>query len=157
MDLLFKHDIDDNVFSTTITVDALGTEQLSEDEEKEMLHDFPTKLAYRNCTFTKNITINGTVPEVTDSDADDQTIVSVTLPTLSNKEPIVDETFCVTYKISTSKIPASALNDVLTTKELVAQAYCLVFDAVILDKVTEILTAVRAKAPSFTGETIESV
>ena len=157
MYLKFAHDIENNVFITEITIDALGTDQLSEDEECEILRDFPSKIAYRNLVFTKNITINGIVPEVTTSAVGDG-VISVTLPTLSNKEILLDKDFKAIYKVDINKIPNAAIDEsILTTKELVAQAYCAIFDAVIKDAVATIMTSIRAKAPSFTGERIESV
>lgn len=161
MQLKVTHDIENNVFATTITVDSFGTEQLSEDDEKELLNDFPTKIAYRNLTFTKNVTMSGSVPVVTDTvitSENENTIVAVTIPPISNKEVQIDENFNAVYKIDVNKIPNSAVDaNVLTTKELVAQAYCVVFDAVVEGAVGAAMTAIRAKAPAFAGETLVSV
>jgi len=157
MDLQIKHDIENNVFSTSITIAGLGTETFSEDEEKEMLKDFPSKVVYRNLSFTKNVTMNGTVPEVTDAEVGDS-VISVTLPPLSNKEILLDENFLAEYKVGVNKISNSALDEnILTTKELVAHAYCVVYDKVICDAVEGIMQAIRAKAPSFEGETIINI
>lgn len=157
MYLKFAHDIENNIFTTEVTIDALGTEQLSEDEEREILRDFPSKVTYRNLVFKKNITINGSVPEVTDDDVGEG-VISVSLPTLSNKEILLDKDFKAVYKVDINKIPNAAIDgSVLKTKELVAQAYCAIFDAVIKEAVSAIMTDIRAKAPSFSGEKIESV
>lgn len=157
MYLKFAHDIENNIFTTEVTIDALGTEQLSEDEEREILKDFPSKVTYRNLVFTKNITINGSVPEVTDDDVGEG-VISVSLPTLSNKEILLDKDFKAVYKVDINKIPNAAIDgSVLKTKELVAQAYCAIFDAVIKEAISAIMTDIRAKAPSFSGEKIESV
>lgn len=158
MDLKVTNNIDNNIFSTCVTVDAFGSEQLSEDEERELLENFPVKLAYRNLKFTKNIKIDGTVPVITETEADNETIVTVALPALSNKEITIDETFNAYYKFDYTKVsPSSVDKKVLTTKELVAQSYCLIFAQVVCDAVKEIMDAVREKAPAFEGETIVSV
>lgn len=158
MDLKVTNNIDNNIFSTHVTVDALGTEQLSEDEERELISNFPVKLAYRNLKFTKNIKINGTVPEITTQEANDTSIVSVSLPALSNKEIFINENFDAYYKIDYTKIPPSVIDDkVITTKEVAAQSYCLIFSQVICDAVGAIMTELRKKAPAFEGETIVSV
>lgn len=158
MQLKFTHDIENNVFSTVITIDSFGTEQLSEDEEKELLNDFPTKVAYRNMTFSKNIKMNGTVPEVTSDAESEGTVIAVSLPPVSNKEILIDEDMTCTYKIDVNKITTSAIDEsVLTTKELVAQAYCLIFDETIREAIETAMTELRAKAPAFTGETIVDV
>lgn len=157
MYLKITNDIENNVFSTMINIDSFGTEQLSEDEEKEMLKDFPTKVAFRNLVFKKNVKMNGTVPEVTDEEAGEG-IVAVTLPALSNKEVLLDENFEVSYRVDVNKISNTAVDEnVLTTKELVAQAYCVVFDEVIRAEVERIMTELRKKAPAFSGETLVSV
>ena len=157
MDLQIKHDIEKNVFSTVITIAGLGTEVFSEDEEREMLKNFPSKVIYRNLNFSKNIVINGTVPEVTDDETNDST-VTVTLPPLSNKEILLDEDFVAEYKIDINKIPNSVIDEtVLTTKELVAQSYCAIYDKVICDAVMEIMESIRSKAPAFEGETIINI
>ncbi len=186
MDLKITNNIDNNIFSTHVTIDALGTEQLSEDEERELISNFPTKLAYRNLKFTKNLKINGTVPEITDEVVNDNAdgtgagndtsekdeavtcigtdpaatndVVIMSLPPLSNKEFLIDENFDAYYKIDCTKISPSVLDDkVITTKEIAAQAYCLIFSQVVCDAVREIMTELRKKAPAFEGEQIVSV
>lgn len=157
MELKIKHEIDNNIFQTNITVESLGTEQLSEDEEADLLSDFPTKIAYRNLTFTKNVTMSGKAPVVT-TDEVGESVVSVTLPTLSNKEILIDKDFAASYKIDSGKIVASAIDEaVLTTKELVAQAYCAVFDAVICDALRVEMAAIREKAPAFAKEDLINI
>ena len=152
-----KRDIESNVFYIDIKMDSFGTDQLSEDEDRELTHDFPTKIAFRNLTFTRNVKLNGAVPEITEEDAGEG-IVTVTLPPLSNRELLLDENFHAEYKIDTAKIPGSAVDDaVLTTKELVAQAYCLVFESVIVDAATAIMESLRSRAVGFTGEKLVSV
>ena len=172
MDLKITNNIDNNIFSTHVTVDALGTEQLSEDEERELISNFPTKLAYRNLKFTKNLKINGTVPEITDEVVNDNAdgtsddvsekdetitsaetnpvatndVVTVSLPPLSNKELLIDENFDAYYKIDCTKISPSVLDEkVITTKEIAAQAYCLIFSQVVCDAVREIMAELRKK------------
>ena len=158
MDLKVTNNIDNNIFSTSVTIDAFGSEQLSELEERELLENFPVKLAYRNLKFTKNVKIDGTVPVIADNEADNEAIVTVTLPALSNKELPIDENFDAHYKYDYTKISPSAVDEkVLTTKELVAQSYCLIFAQFVCDAMREIMNEVRKKAPAFEGETIISV
>ena len=158
MYLKVKNDIENNIFSTIITVDSFGTEQLSEDEERELLRDFPTKVSYRNLKFEKNIKIDGSVPVVTAEEANNDTIITVKLPALSNKEIPLDDTFEAVYKIDINKISPSAVDEtVLTTKELVAQAYCTIFSSVICDAVKALMDELREKAPSFTSESIVEI
>ena len=158
MYLKVKNDIENNIFSTLITVDSFGTEQLSEDEERELLQDFPTRLSYRNLVFSKKIKLEGTIPVVVDDDNEDEDVVTVKLPALSNKEIFINSEFEALYKIDINKIAPSAIDEtVLTSKELVAQAYCVIFSTVVCEAIQNIMNAIREKAPSFTSETIIGV
>lgn len=163
MDLKVTKNIDNNIFSVNITVDAYGTNQLSELEEKDMLLNFPVKLAYRNLTFSRNIKIEGSVPVITETepattDGINNGVVKVTLPPLSNKEIQIGDDFNAYYKIDYTKIPSGLIDgSVIKTKEVMAQAYCEIFADVVCEAVQEIMTEVRKKAPAFEGETIISV
>lgn len=163
MDLKVTKNIDNNIFSVNVTVDAYGTNQLSEAEEKDMILNFPVKLAYRNLMFSRNIKMQGTVPIITDTEPEvtegvSNGVVNVTLPPLSNKEIQIGDDFNAYYKIDYTKIPSGLLDDkVITTKEIMAQAYCEIFADVVCEAVQDIMTEVRKKAPSFEGETIVSV
>ena len=154
MYLKVKHDIENNVFISEITVDSFGTSNLSVCEEKEMLQDFPSHITYRTLDFARNVKMTGSIPEVTEDEVGSG-VVLVKLPALSNQEILIDQNFKATYKCDLCRIPQSAVDEeVLTTKELVAQAYCVVFDAVICDEVKRIMDEIRTKAPAFSGEDI---
>lgn len=163
MDLKVTKNIDNNIFSVNITVDTYGTNQLSELEEKDMLLNFPVKLAYRNLTFSRNIKMEGSVPIITETeptttDGVSNGIVKITLPPLSNKEIQINDDFNAYYKIDYTKIPSGLIDGtVIKTKEIMAQAYCEIFADVVCKAVQEIMTEVRKKAPAFEGETIVSV
>lgn len=163
MDLKVSKNIDNNIFSVNITVDAYGTNQLSEDEEKELLLNFPVKLSYRNLTFSRNIKMEGSVPVITEAepattDGVSNGVVKVTLPPLSNKEIQIDDDFNAYYKIDYTKIPSGLIDEtVIKTKEIMAQVYCEIFADVVCNAVQDIMTEVRKKAPAFEGEQIVSV
>lgn len=163
MDLKVTNNIDNNIFSTHVTVDAFGTNQLSEGEERELISNFPVKLAYRNLTFSRNIKMEGSVPVITDTepattDGVSNGVVKITLPPLSNKEIQINDDFDAYYKIDYTKIPSGVIDGtVIKTKEIMAQAYCEIFADVVCEAVQEIMTDVRKKAPAFEGEQIVSV
>lgn len=156
MDILVNKNIDSNIFSVELTVDAFGNEQFSDDEERELVSNFPTKIAYRNLVFEANVKMDGNVVVVTDDDTGDD-VVHVKIPPLSNKEIMIDENFNAIYKVDCSKITNAEKNDVLNTRELVAQAYCVVFANTVLDKVADVMNELRSKAPSFEGNDIVRV
>ncbi len=163
MDLKVTKNIDNNIFSTSITIDAYGTEQLSEVEEKDILLNFPVKLAYRNLTFCRNIKIEGSVPVITETEPDvtdgvSNGVAKITLPPLSNKEILIDDDFNAYYKIDYTKIPSGLIDGtIITSKEIMAQAYCEIFADVVCKAISDIMTEVRKKAPAFEGESIISV
>ena len=103
----------------------------------------------------KNVKIEGSVPVVTDETADGETVREISLPALSNKELPIDESFEAVYKIDYAKVSPSVIDaKILTTAELVSQAYCVVFTDVVTKAVKDIMDKMREKAPSFEGETI---
>lgn len=163
MDLKVTKNIDNNIFSVDITIDAYGTNQLSELEEKDMLLNFPVKLAYRNLTFSRNIKMEGSVPVITETepattDGVSNGVVKITLPPLSNKEIQINDDFNAHYKIDYTKIPSGLIDGtVIKTKEVMAQVYCEIFADVVCEVVQEIMSEVRKKAPAFEGEQIVSV
>ena len=163
MDLKITKNIDNNIFSVNITIDAYGTEQLSEIEEKELISNFPVKLAYRNLTFNRNIKIERSVPIITEIELatieeENNGVVNITLPPLSNKEIQIGDDFNAYYKVDCSKIPSGLVDGtVIKSKEVLAQVYCEIFVDVVCKAIQEIMTELRNKAPAFEGETIVSV
>lgn len=163
MDLKVTKNIDNNIFSVSITIDAYGNEQLSESEERELISNFPVKLAYRNLTFSRNIKIEGSIPVITDTEPaatgeESNGVIKVTLPPLSNKEILIDDNFNAYYKVDYTKIPSVVLDEnIIQTKEIMAQAYCEIFADVVCKAISDIMTEVRKKAPAFEGESIVSV
>ncbi len=158
MNLKIVNEIDNNVFSCTITVDSFGTEQMSATDEQDLLADFPTTVAYRTMKFEENIKVEGNVPVKSDIEPDESTTVKVTLPPVSNKEIALDENFEAVYRTDLNKIAQSATDEhVLTTRELVAQAYCVVFADIVVDAVKKIMEELRKKAPGFESESYVNV
>lgn len=156
MQLLITKDIDNNIFSVTVTIDSFGTSTMTAEEEMDLLDNFPTKITYRGLTFTRLVKVENSIPVIVDSEGEG--VIEVTLPALSNKEIVLDKDFNANYKIDTNRIVSSALDlEVLTTKELVAQAYCLVFEDVICTAVADAMTLIRQKAPAFEGTSLIDV
>lgn len=155
MQLLITKDIKNNDFSMKITIDSFGTNTLTWDDEVELLENFPTKISYRNLAFTRKVKVENNkvvIAEDTDEDA-----ISVTLPALSNKELVLDKDFEALYVVNAERIAPAAINEMLTTKELVAQAYCIIFEDVICDAVADTMAIVRAKAPAYEGTDVIDV
>ena len=95
--------IEENIIKVNITVDELGTNSIDATEEKEQLHDFPKKIAYKDIEFKANMKLddNGD-PIVTVDSPDASTIAEVELE-LINKEFVVDENL-ITSELSEEDI-----------------------------------------------------
>lgn len=158
MNLKTVYEIDNNIFSATITVDSFGTEQMSAVDEQDLLVNFPTTIAYRTMKFEENIKVEGNVPVKSEIGPDESTTVKVTLPPVSNKEIKLDENFEAVYRVDLNKIAKGATDThVLKTVELVAQAYCVVFNDIVVDTIKKVMEDLRKKAPGFEKEAIVSV
>ncbi|MBQ4523350.1 MAG: hypothetical protein IJA10_10440 [Lachnospiraceae bacterium] len=152
MNLLITNDIDDNVFSTTISVKEMGSSELTNEQEIAICKDFPRKVIFKNLDFTGKFSVVDNAPVLTNGNDDEE----VTL-TLTNQEISVDENFVATYRTDMKKVADSELGAILNTKELVCQARCLLFTSVVKAELKRILDDIREKATSFTGETEEMI
>lgn len=155
MVIVTKNELENGIFTTTISVKEFGTTELTAEEEKAKLDDFSNKLVYKNIEFKKNIEIADGQPVVTDNAVDGTSIVKVGLA-MNNQEYNIDENFSVTYRVDVKKILDTEINSVLTTAELVCQAKCLVFATVIKEELERIVAAALTRVVGFEGE-IEEV
>lgn len=152
MNLLIANDIENNVFTTTISVKEMGSSALTAEQESAICKDFPTKVIFKNLDFKGKFSVIDGAPKLTDGESDEE--VSLTL---TNQEILVDENFIATYHVDMKKITDSDVGTILNTKELVCQARCILFVSVIKNELKRILDDIRAKASTFTGETEEII
>jgi len=145
MILAISRNVEENVFDTRIKCAAYGTQGMTEEQEKEMLMDYVTELEYKNIEFVGKYSVkNGNV--AADADAGEEVSLN-----LNNLKIRINEDFDVHYSVNSNKISDKAIGTILNTKELVAQAQCILFEDKIQAEVLKLLEATRAKVNTFEG------
>lgn len=152
MNLLITNDIEDNVFSTVISVKEMGSSELTSEQEISICKDFPSKVIFKNLEFKGKFSVVDDTPVLTNGENDEEVAL-----TLTNQEIPIDENFIATYKTDMKKVSDAEIGAILNTKELICQARCILFASVIKTELKRILDDIRAKATSFTGETEEMI
>lgn len=143
MNFTITRTINNNVFDTKMQFASYGALDITSDDEQSLLTDYPIMLEYSTITFSGKYTVTG--KDVIASDTGD--VVNMTIP---NKRILLDKDFVAEYSISTSQILDSEIGSTaLKTKELVAQAKCLLFENAIKTQITTLLTGVKAKDSNF--------
>lgn len=149
-----KDSILENIVSTDISVEVLGTSDLTEEQELELLHNFTRTIEFNKILFKGNMKIDdGNKPIVTVDEADGESVVEVTITDLINKQYTVDENLHITFFIDATKIPDTELNDVMNTREKMATAKVVLFAEKIREAIAEKLTEIRGMSNKFEGET----
>lgn len=148
-----KNSILENIVSTDISVEVLGTSDLTEEQELELLHNFTRTIEFNKISFKAHMKIEGNQPLVTVEEVDDDNVVEITITDLINKQYPVDENLHITFSIDSTKIPDSELNEVMDTKEKLAQAKVVLFAEKIREAISEKLEEIRNMSNKFEGET----
>lgn len=145
MKLTHKIDINENIITASIAVEELGTSSIESDEEYNQLHNFTRDIEYRHIDFKSNMKIVNGIPVTTSEETDDSTIEEVALKDLINKKIPLDDKFATELIIDVNKIPESAFGEhVFKSKELVGQAYAVLFIDKIKEAISQKLTEIRA-------------
>lgn len=147
-----KNEILENVVSTDISVEVLGTSVLTQEEELELLHNFTRCIEFNKIEFISNMKMNGNIPEITDDPIDGTNVVEVTINDIINKQYPVDENLHIYFSVDCTKIPDSELNDVMDTKEKLATAKVVLFAEKIREEISEKLKEIREMSNKFEGE-----
>lgn len=155
MKLNVSKKIEDNIVSVNITVAELGTTSSVQDEERNLLADFPRSVKYSDVNFVGNMKIDATSgdPIVTEDTVDDTTVVEVSLKDIINKEHPINEEMAISFSIDVTKIPESELNAVMDTVEKLGKAKAELFSVRIQEEIGKKLTELRNLNTKFEGET----
>lgn len=121
--------------------------------EIEMMHDYVRKVDQGNIDFTANVKIGAGGPEVTEDATDGSSVVEVSLGKLPRKQFVVDEKLHIEFSVSADRLPESAVNAVLDTREKVAKAMTRVYSYKMKAAMKELLDKSRDERDGF--ETIE--
>lgn len=148
-----KFNVENDIASVDITVTSLGTADLTEDQERELLANYNKYIEYSRIQFKGNIQLNNGVPEVTTDSADDSTIVELEITDVTNERKLINENLSFHFERDVTKYPDTVLNTVLDKKELYAQAQCVLFSTKVKEAVTEKLAEIRALNNTFEGTT----
>ena len=148
MKLTQSIDIKENIITASVKVAELGNTTIDSDLEKEQLHNFVRTIEYSAIDFSGNIKISNAKPVVTSDPVDGSTIEAISIKDLINKKIILDENFEAELIIDIDKFPASEYesNTVVNSKELLGQAYAVIFIEKIKTAVAEKLAEIRALA-----------
>ena len=155
MKLKVSKKIEDNIITVDIGVVELGTATSIEQEEENMLLDFPRSVKYSSINFKANMKIDSTTgdPIVTDSEADDETVVPTEIKDVINKEYPINRDMGISFAIDVSKIPEAELNSVFTTVEMLGKARAELFATKIQEEIGKKLAEIRALNTKFEGDT----
>ena len=152
MNIITTNEIENGVFSTVIKVASFGADTLSSEEELNILNNYSCKLRYKDLDFCGRFKIvDGELTMTNDEDGVEVEIAVSDLAIPINKN------FKAEYKIALNKIQDSEVGDILTSKEMVCEAKCILFANVVKEGLKNILDEIRNKSTSFEGSTEEMI
>ena len=145
MKIIQKPNVENDIVSVDITVQMLGTADLTAEQEKELISNYNKVIEYNKIQFKGNIKINSDgVPEVTEDSVDGTNVVELEIKDIINERKIVNEDISFHFERDVTKYPDSVLNNVLNKKELYAQAECVLFATRIKEALEEKLAEILA-------------
>ena len=78
MKIIQKPNVENDIVSVDITVQMLGTADLTAEQEKELISNYNKVIEYNKIQFKGNIKLNSDgVPEVTEDSVDGTTVVEL--------------------------------------------------------------------------------
>lgn len=154
MKIIQKPNVENDIVSVDITVQMLGTADLTAEQEKELISNYNKVIEYNKIQFKGNIKLNSDgVPEVTEDSVDGTNVVELEIKDIINERKIVNEDISFHFERDVTKYPDSVLNDVLNKKEIYAQAECVLFATRVKEALEEKLAEIRALNNKFETET----
>lgn len=146
MKLTQEINIKENIVTAKISVAELGNSTIDSTTENEQLHNFTRAIEYSAIDFSANIKITNAMPVVTSDPVDGSTIEEISIKDIINKKITLDENFMAELTIDVDKIPVAEYetNAVVNSKELLGQAYAVIFIDKIKTAVSEKLAEIRA-------------
>lgn len=147
-----KNTIENDNVGVDITVDVLGTADLTAEQELELLHNYNKMIEFNKISFKGNMKVVNNLPVVTDDPVDGTSVVEVVINDIINEQIIVDENLHITFSRDVAKFPESELNDVFSKREMLGQAKVILFATRIKEAITEKLAEIRDLSNTFEGE-----
>ena len=153
MKLGYKYTLENNVRKAVVYIKQWGSDDLTEEQEKNMIKDYSPKFEYRDLTFSGKYKLDSNNNVIKDNVSGED----VTLSKVNKVIEIKDNMEC-DFTISTSQVKDSDIEgkSILNTKDKYAEAMCYLFTDVVTDKIKTIITGIKAKENDFEKEDRES-
>lgn len=137
-----------NVRTMKVYVKSLGSTTLTEADEQKIIDDYSPLLQYKDLIFSGKFNIDPQGNVIVDETNGELVTLS-----LVNQVLNINKDFVATFSIGTKDIKDSELGaTILTNKDKVAEAKCLLFKNVITKAIEDIITAIKAKENNFETE-----
>lgn len=144
MQLKIERNVKDNKFETMISFEDYGGTDITAEDEKELLENYPCMISYKDLTFSGKFNVKDKEVVIDESDEGE----SVTLTIMDKVLPLT-ENFQAKYEINTKDILDTELQAKLNTKEIICQAKVLLFEEKIVEKIKELIADLKAKDNNF--------
>lgn len=154
MKILPERSILNNVYTTVIRPSEMGDSIRTAQQEIDMLADTPQILRYSDIEFKGKFIVSNGNPIL----SEDENAVPVTIDNINNREYIVNENLEISLEIDSSKVADSMLDEnILTTKNLYAQAQIILFETKVKMRIKELLEIARSNVNDFEVVTEETL
>lgn len=154
MKILPERSILENKYKTVIKPSEMGDSIRTAQQEIDMLADTPQVLRYSDIEFKGSFIVSNGNPIL----SEDENAVTVTIDNINNKEFIINENLEIALEIDATKVPDSVLDEnVLTTKQLYAQAQIILFETKVKNRIKELLEIARSNVNDFEVVTEETL
>ena len=147
-----KNTIENDIVGIDISVEVLGTADLTSEQELELLHNYNKIIEFNKIQFKGNMRMENNIPVVTDDPVDGTNVVEVVIPDVINEQFIVDEDLHITFSRDVTKFPETELNEIFSKREMLGQAKAILFATRIKEAIAEKLAEIRALSNTFEGE-----
>ena len=154
-----KHNVENNVFTTTVSFTSFGTSEMDEQHELALFNDlgYP-KINLGEIKFEGVFKVDAD-KRVIDAAGDD--IIGETADKVSfiqnAKIYELDNKFTVSYSIDARDIAESEVGAVLNTKKLVAEAKALLFQEKLYEAIAAAVTAIKAERTRFETDIVPTL
>lgn len=151
MNFKITRTLENKVFSTSVKFDAYGSADMDIDEEKALISDFGAAIIDLGAIkFTGKYSVDASKKIVADETAG--TSISFII---NSKKIEIKEGFEAIYSVDATKIAPIEITGSFTTKELVAEAKCILFETKIKEAMALIIAEFKKQRTQFEQSTQE--
>lgn len=151
MDFKVTRGLENKVFSTAVKFAAYGGFGLTTEEEEALIADFGAPVIdIGSIDFKGKFSVGADRRVIVDDVAGEE--VSFVL---NSKKVDVDKSFEAVYNIDAKKVPDTEVKTILKSKELVAEAKCVLFEAKVKEALGVAIDALKAKRTTFESGAVD--